>query len=71
MSLLMINNITYYPKNSLIHKWDPRVKLIAILLLIIISLFKIKFLILSKTLDKMVTNKNDNNKKGRVSLVIK
>lgn len=43
MSLLMINNINYYPKNSLIHNWDPRVKLIAILLLMIISLFKIKF----------------------------
>ncbi|WP_342262560.1 MULTISPECIES: hypothetical protein [unclassified Spiroplasma] len=43
MLLLMINNINYYPKNSLIHNWDPRVKLIAILLLMIISLFKIKF----------------------------
>ncbi|WP_342278012.1 energy-coupling factor transporter transmembrane component T [Spiroplasma endosymbiont of Nephrotoma flavescens] len=39
----MINSINYYPKNSLIHNWDPRVKLIVILLLMIISLFKIKF----------------------------
>ncbi len=41
MLLLMINNINYYSKNSLIHNWDPRVKLIAILLLMIIRYLKL------------------------------
>lgn len=38
-----MQNFNYYPKKSFIHQWDPRLKLISFLILMVVSFLKIKF----------------------------